>query len=214
MGRFINADAYASTGQGILGNNMFAYCNNNPISRIDPSGNSWTSLLMLGLIIAVALSGCAEDEINCYTYALINETDDTTTETLSRALDPGSLSGKKYSNYILYYAPSEVEREFVQRITADAEALGYICIGVEDVTNYTPADGNWLIAVAYCPNPSQADYHFWKRHADGTWSHKPGSNEIMFTDFAGNIITDPNTCNRGRYSEFIGYFEIGPNRGG
>ena len=30
-GRFINADGYVSTGQGILGNNMYAYCANNLI---------------------------------------------------------------------------------------------------------------------------------------------------------------------------------------
>lgn len=36
--RFINADAFASTGQGVLGCNMFAYCGNNPVSHIDPSG--------------------------------------------------------------------------------------------------------------------------------------------------------------------------------
>ena len=28
LGRFINADSYASTGQSVLGHNMFAYCNN------------------------------------------------------------------------------------------------------------------------------------------------------------------------------------------
>ena len=39
IGRFINADTYVSTGQGILGNNMFAYCNNNPINNVDPSGH-------------------------------------------------------------------------------------------------------------------------------------------------------------------------------
>ncbi len=38
--RFINADSYASTGQGFLGFNMFAYCNNNPISRVDINGCS------------------------------------------------------------------------------------------------------------------------------------------------------------------------------
>jgi RHS repeat-associated protein len=38
IGRFLNADAYASTGQGLLGNNMFAYCLNNPICRIDIGG--------------------------------------------------------------------------------------------------------------------------------------------------------------------------------
>lgn len=37
-GRFINADALVSTGQGILGNNMFAYCNNNPVNYADESG--------------------------------------------------------------------------------------------------------------------------------------------------------------------------------
>ena len=38
LGRFISPDAFASTGQGILGNNMFAYCLNNPVSFIDESG--------------------------------------------------------------------------------------------------------------------------------------------------------------------------------
>ena len=37
-GRFINADGYASTGQGIVGCNMFAYCNNNPIIYSDHNG--------------------------------------------------------------------------------------------------------------------------------------------------------------------------------
>ena len=38
LGRFLNSDSYASTGQGILGNNMFAYCQNNPIAYVDPLG--------------------------------------------------------------------------------------------------------------------------------------------------------------------------------
>ena len=38
--RFISADAYVSTGQGFIGCNMFAYCNNNPINLIDYSGQS------------------------------------------------------------------------------------------------------------------------------------------------------------------------------
>ena len=36
--RFINADAFASTGQGVLGYNMFAYCNNNPTNCYDSAG--------------------------------------------------------------------------------------------------------------------------------------------------------------------------------
>ena len=40
VGRFINADGFTSTGQGFLGNNMYAYCLNNPISYTDPSGRA------------------------------------------------------------------------------------------------------------------------------------------------------------------------------
>ena len=38
VGRFLNADSYTSTGQGILGHNMFAYCGNNPTVYSDYSG--------------------------------------------------------------------------------------------------------------------------------------------------------------------------------
>ncbi len=41
VGRFINADVYTTTGQGFIGNNMFAYCGNNPVNRVDPSGYSY-----------------------------------------------------------------------------------------------------------------------------------------------------------------------------
>ena len=38
VGRFINADDYVSTGHGICGCNMFAYCLNNPVNYIDKNG--------------------------------------------------------------------------------------------------------------------------------------------------------------------------------
>ena len=38
-GRFLNADGYISTGTGMLGYNMFAYCNNNPVINTDPNGD-------------------------------------------------------------------------------------------------------------------------------------------------------------------------------
>ena len=53
--RFINADGYVSTGQGILGYNMFAYCNNNPVMYMDPSGEfPW---LALAIIIISTVAG-------------------------------------------------------------------------------------------------------------------------------------------------------------
>jgi hypothetical protein len=57
VGRFINADALVSTGQGILGNNMFAYCLNNPVLFDDPTGN-----LTRGQIHDKVLEQIIEDE--------------------------------------------------------------------------------------------------------------------------------------------------------
>jgi len=44
IGRWINADGYVSTGQGVLGNNMFAYCGNNPVNRVDDTGQFWSEI--------------------------------------------------------------------------------------------------------------------------------------------------------------------------
>ena len=47
--RFINADSFASTGQGILGYNMFAYCGNNPSNTLDITGHSFCNALNSGI---------------------------------------------------------------------------------------------------------------------------------------------------------------------
>ena len=44
LARFLNADSFVSTGQGLLGNNMFAYCRNNPVVRIDIYGSADTAV--------------------------------------------------------------------------------------------------------------------------------------------------------------------------
>ena len=43
-GRFLNADGYVSTGQGILSSNMYAYCENNPVNRVDETGRFWNEI--------------------------------------------------------------------------------------------------------------------------------------------------------------------------
>ena len=37
--RFVSADVYLSTGQGVLGHNAFAYCGNNPVNMSDETGH-------------------------------------------------------------------------------------------------------------------------------------------------------------------------------
>ena len=52
--RFVNADGYASTGQGVLGYNMFAYCNNSPIIASDPDGE-WLNVVV-GMVVGAAVN--------------------------------------------------------------------------------------------------------------------------------------------------------------
>jgi len=79
MGRFINADGYLSTGQGLVGNNMFAYCNNNPVNFSDPAGESITiaTLILIGsaIIGAVCAGYTANVEYNagCDTAQIIGD---------------------------------------------------------------------------------------------------------------------------------------------
>ena len=54
LGRFVNADAFATTGQGLVSNNVFTYCLNNPVNGADPFG-TWTIGLSLGANITFGL---------------------------------------------------------------------------------------------------------------------------------------------------------------
>ena len=56
-GRFINADEYIATGQGVIGNNSLAYCGNNPVAYVDPYG-TLTFSLAFNLNAYVLTGGC------------------------------------------------------------------------------------------------------------------------------------------------------------
>ena len=54
--RFISADVYMSTGQGVIGGNMWAYCLNNPVAMVDSNGQetNWNTLLKTCTRISLA----------------------------------------------------------------------------------------------------------------------------------------------------------------
>ncbi len=54
-GRFINADAYLSAGGEFASNNMFAYCENNPVVRKDNEGEFWN--FVIGAAVGGLISG-------------------------------------------------------------------------------------------------------------------------------------------------------------
>ncbi len=88
------------------------------------------------------------------------------------------------------------------------------------VTTAAMADG--LVRRCTCLPPSEfprrlmalvvdpdVDYHWYRHQRGGFWGHKPGGTAARNVDNSGVVITDPETCDRGGYTDFCGYFYAG-----
>jgi hypothetical protein len=85
--RFINPDTYLSTGQNIIGNNMYAYCINNPVLFSDLSGDfcgmiagailgavgGFTKSMLSGKSVSEALSDAGKDALEGAVWGLIGD---------------------------------------------------------------------------------------------------------------------------------------------
>ena len=54
IGRWINSDNMITTGSDLAGLNLFAYCGNNPVNRVDPSGRFWISAIIKTVVVVAA----------------------------------------------------------------------------------------------------------------------------------------------------------------
>lgn len=65
VGRFISADVYVSTGQNIIGHNMFAYCANNPVLNTDQTGSEPITIsLLIGVAVVAVVTIVTLDLLN------------------------------------------------------------------------------------------------------------------------------------------------------
>lgn len=78
--------------------------------------------------------------------------------------------------------------------------------GAHDVSDCFPDSEAPRMLVALVIWPGE-DYHWYRKHPT-CWGHKPGSTLARNVDNAGKVIVDPQTCDRGPYTEFCGYMLI------
>ena len=186
VGRFINPDAYASTGQGILGTNMFTYCRNNPVNLSDPTGTSAAAIISLALLaIATALSGCGsqprengfipfgrDSSVHCYDYML-----NYIGYPISGELhDPGYITSHRHGAEIGDYPDSFTTAFVASYFSNDLSTLER---SYTTTTNFDeiPADRTDVVVIAvfqYTNPKAGCDYHFAVLLSDGKWADKPG----------------------------------------
>ena len=197
-GRFINADGYITTGQGVLSYNMYAYCGNKPVCRKDPSGQFWhDAIVAVGTVIAVVctatLSWCSiqpsppsnyvqenSTNQNCYSYAF----------GLPHSANPGDYSVSDDSDYMFkdknIYTPEEIT-DFIER---DMKALNKSVRVVDSPKD--KLDNEYIVAMKtstiVIPSIGVADYHFAVQLSDGSWSDKPGQTPSRWNALDGTAI--------------------------
>ncbi len=233
IGRFINADSYASTGQGVIGANMFAYCGNNPVNAVDPTGHGWITNIIEKIkeLLKKTVVGCARpyeeyqnytakpgqsmqdayaDAVatrpNCYAYAI---------GVISKGINPGYYSG-------ISLGPFNSLETVASAVEADMKALGRSIRRIDGP--YAPVNANeYRIALRVGEKPFAYsittdgqyvffnDYHFMVQTDSGRWAEKHGS---MGASVLHNIGETPDTIawtldNTGYYDSDIIYYAIG-----
>jgi hypothetical protein len=69
-----------------------------------------------------------------------------------------------------------------------------------------------LMALVYAPHftpGGSPDYHWYREQIGGFWGHKPGGTAARNFDNSNHLVTNPETADRGPYTEFHGYFYAG-----
>jgi hypothetical protein len=117
---------------------------------------------------------------NCYNYA-----SNWRTNTFAQ---PGRGTGRMYTSLTC--------EQVAQAAIADGLHRRFDCF--PDSEKPRP-----LMALVVAPG---FDYHWYRLQQEPFWGHKPGGTAARNTDNKGVVITNPETCDRGGYTEFCGYF--------
>lgn len=140
---------------------------------------------------------------NCYTYALDFWKNPVTNNKFGyKGANPGDMSGNWLTSYDLVDATTAYNKIFAY-CQDDAKYYGG---NIRPIDKWAqPSEGYFKVALVLWPGN---DYHWYRQTPDGRWAHKIATTEAKYTDDSTQTIFMPDECNRGVYTEFLGYFEV------
>lgn len=116
-------------------------------------------------------------------------------------------ASEELSEIMEYGSPKTIKQTFEKYMTMDSKALGRELVEVS--TDYQPKEGERMFALVTAPHIVPgfgSDFHFYVKGKNGFWSHKPGVTNPTIFDDAGKTIKDPSKCDRGIYTNFVGFY--------
>lgn len=138
---------------------------------------------------------------NCYAYALNNQVYPGTNEIWFKQ-QPGQYSNTNYHPLTKAILKNAVTQDFAKYNKDYGTNLIFKEVGKY---SFVPKGSYKVALVSF-----SGDYHWYRQDADGYWSHKPGRTAVRRTDNSGNLIIDPETCDRGLYTNFLGFYAVTP----
>ena len=160
--RFINADGYVSTGQGLTGYNMFAYCGNNPVNYVDYTGESALGvviLLLLGAGALVVLTSCENPDVNNLkdTYGNVGDVIGFVDDSVQFGEDLQVYKSYEYSYSFAvshYYQTNELywDKHLEEAFSGDEERCIYLIEGDINLLKYNKEHFNNINNVDYLYN--------------------------------------------------------------
>lgn len=160
-----------------------------------PNGGSYTDLIRY--------------RMNCYGYAFgfIRDRSVQTWENSSYKQQPGefALTADKGKTLpvVVEDDPKATMTNVINNMKLDAARWGYTVSGCAPLYAEIGDTGTTARVIALVTGGN--DYHFYMRHSDGTWSHKPGSDSVSNLSISSQVpLTNENIqrcANEGRYAD-------------
>ncbi|WBP90077.1 hypothetical protein [Kitasatospora cathayae] len=126
--------------------------------------------------------------------------------------DPNVMSSNNCYNYAsnwrtnTFAQPGRGCGNMYTQITCDEVTRAALCDGMHHRFDCFPDTEKPRFLVALVVIPGGGDYHWYRKHVEGFWGHKPGPTAARNVDNSGNVIFNPETADRGPYTIFCGYF--------
>lgn len=139
------------------------------------------------------------DGTNCYAYAFNTQVYPNTNDLIY--MQPG-FAHRKFDLYdindlIILWQPVNFENT-INKVNQDAINVGFTFVPISKYTKCAP--GTYKVALVI---DNDVDFHWYRQNPDGTWSHKLGNTAATNLDASGNIIYDPELCDKD-YSDTVG----------